>query len=155
MPGFSVWLTVEGGEKIAKDLKDPNLLRPLRDAYEKGTYLTEREVKTRTPRDTSVLASSIKSTIDPQPVPLWGKVATDVKYAIFVEKGTRPHFPPMRALEGWAHRHGIPTFLAARAIAEKGTKAHKMFEKGFEAVRDKIIGFFEAACKTIEGKWGR
>lgn len=51
------------------------------------------------------------------------------KYAVFVEKDTRPHWPPMSALQGWAERHGIPTFLVAKSIAEKGTKGIHMFEE--------------------------
>jgi hypothetical protein len=47
--------------------------------------------------------------------------AGGVKYAIFVERGTRPHWPPMDAIRGWAERHGIPPFLVARAIARHGT----------------------------------
>jgi hypothetical protein len=47
--------------------------------------------------------------------------AGDVKYAIFVERGTRPHWPPIDAIREWAERHGIPPFLVARAIARHGT----------------------------------
>lgn len=42
-------------------------------------------------------------------------------YAVFVEEGTRPHFPPREALQGWADRHGIPVFLVQRKIAREGT----------------------------------
>lgn len=44
------------------------------------------------------------------------------KYAVFVEEGTRPHWPPIKALQGWADRHDIPVFMVARAIALRGTK---------------------------------
>lgn len=56
------------------------------------------------------------------------------KYAIYVEEGTRPHWPPRDALQGWADRHNIPVFLVQRAIARKGTEPRKMFERTFEDV---------------------
>jgi hypothetical protein len=56
------------------------------------------------------------------------------KYAIFVEKDTRPHFPPIRALQGWADRHNIPVYAVAMAIAKHGTKGIHMFEEEFKVV---------------------
>lgn len=52
--------------------------------------------------------------------------AADV-YAIFVEKGTRPHFPPIRKLQGWADRHGIPVWAVALKIAREGTEPRHMW----------------------------
>lgn len=59
------------------------------------------------------------------------------KYAGDVEYGTRPHWTPRDALQGWADRHGIPVFLVQRAIAMKGTKPRKYAGKTFEEVKIK------------------
>jgi hypothetical protein len=56
------------------------------------------------------------------------------KYAIFVEKDTRPHWPPIAAITPWANRHGIEPFLVARAISKHGTKGIHMFENEFNAL---------------------
>lgn len=56
------------------------------------------------------------------------------KHAIFVEKDTRPHWPPIAAIAPWARRHGIEPFLVARAISIHGTKGIHMFELEFKAL---------------------
>lgn len=54
------------------------------------------------------------------------------KYAIFVEKGTRPHRPPVKALQGWADRHGIPVWAVVRKIEREGTEPRHIFKLTFE-----------------------
>lgn len=56
------------------------------------------------------------------------------RYAIFVEENTRPHFPPIQALQGWADRHSIPVYAVAQKIARDGTKGIHMFDKEFDVV---------------------
>lgn len=77
----------------------------------------------KAPRDTGRLQGGIEVTQKATEARLEAVVAPKDQYAIFVEKGTRPHFPPVSALEGWSRRHGIPAFLVARAISRRGTKA--------------------------------
>lgn len=48
---------------------------------------------------------------------------------------TKPHWPPAKALQGWADAKGIPVYLVQKAIAEKGTP---------------IIPFFKIAIKKNE-----
>lgn len=64
------------------------------------------------------------------------------KYALPLEEGSRPHFPPLKALEGWAERHNIPVFLVARKIAREGTKGRFMWRDGFADLQDKVAGEF-------------
>lgn len=64
-------------------------------------------------------------------------------YGEFLEQGTKPHFPPLNAIEDWIHvkkivprrddQGRLPTekqlaFLIARKISEVGTKSLKLFE---------------------------
>lgn len=60
------------------------------------------------------------------------KIKSMADHSIFVEKGTRPHFPPVGAVAGWAKAHGIEPFLVARAISKKGTKAKPFLEPAVE-----------------------
>lgn len=83
-----------------------------------GMEVAER-AKARAPVDTGRLKASIVFRWDQDS----GRVYSTAPYAGFVDQGTRPHWPPVRALEGWARRHGIPAFLVARSIAEWGTEA--------------------------------
>lgn len=54
------------------------------------------------------------------------------KYAAAVEYGSKPHWPPISALQGWADRHNIPVFLVARKIARDGTKPRYFWQQTFE-----------------------
>ncbi len=53
-----------------------------------------------------------------------GRVGTNVEYAVYVEKGTKPHFPPVDALARWAKQRGVNPYVIARSISIKGTKPH-------------------------------
>lgn len=61
-----------------------------------------------------------------------GAVFSPLEYAVYVETGTRPHFPPIEPLEDWVQQKlGIEdererrsvAFLIARKISVKGTPA--------------------------------
>lgn len=60
------------------------------------------------------------------------------KYALYVEEGTRPHFPPIAAIQGWADRHGIPAYVVARKISIYGTEPRHMFRDAFEDLQHKV-----------------
>lgn len=57
------------------------------------------------------------------------------KYAAAMEYGTKPHFPPISALQGWADRHGIPVWAVARKIARDGTEPRWMWRDAFGTIK--------------------
>lgn len=119
-------------------------------ALRRSVQRVQSDVKRETPVDTGRLRGSITSEVTGSGKSLKGIVGTNVKYAPYVEFGTRPHFPPLSALEVWARRHGTTAWNVAIGIARKGTKAREMFKKGldtnmgwvqkeFEAVADRVV----------------
>lgn len=78
-----------------------------------------------------------------------GVVGSNLKTALWQETGTRPHWPPIAALETWARRHGTEAFLVARAIARRGTKARKPLTRAFEDNRQRIINTLERGVHDI------
>jgi len=60
------------------------------------------------------------------------------KYAIYVERGTRPHFPPISKLQGWADRHGIPVWAVAKKIAREGTEPRWIFRNTFNDLHSHV-----------------
>lgn len=79
---------------------------------------------------------------------LAAEVGTNVKYAPFVEFGTRPHWPPKGALQRWAERHGMESdFLIRRAIAKHGTLAHPFLFPSFEDERPRFLKALSDAIK--------
>jgi hypothetical protein len=150
-----------GLEKLLKKLDGNALLGPpLRKAFMNAVLLLERESKQRAPVDTGRLRSSITHAIDTRPVPLWGSVGSKVHYAPYVEFGTKPHSPPLAALQPWARRHGFGpgtagAFLVARVIAARGTKARRYFRGALESAVSRIQGYFDVAARAIEEMWGK
>ena len=65
------------------------------------------------------------------------QIEATAPYAVYIEFGTKPHFPPPDALEGWAKRHGMDSaWPICLAIAKHGTPAHPFLLPAYEAVVD-------------------
>lgn len=62
------------------------------------------------------------------------------KYAAAVEYGSKPHFPPIAALQGWADRHNIPVWLVANKIAREGTEPRHFWQQTFEDLEAHVDG---------------
>lgn len=61
-------------------------------------------------------------------------------YAVYIEHGARPHFPPPDALEGWARRHGFDsTWPICLAIAKRGLPERPFLNPAFLKIRDKYF----------------
>lgn len=80
---------------------------------------------------------------------LSGTLESNSKYATFVEKGTKPHFPPIDAITPWAVSKGLSPFLVARAISIHGTKPNPFLERAITESKDERSGFFSAALGNI------
>lgn len=60
------------------------------------------------------------------------------KYATYVEHGTKPHTPPVSALQGWADRHGIPVWAVVRKIQREGTEPRYMWRDAFADLQNRV-----------------
>jgi HK97 gp10 family phage protein len=108
-----------------------------------ATQLVTREAKKNTPVDLGTTRASITPSIRSSRNEIEGIVGSNRKSALFAEKGTRPHWPPLKAVEGWARRHGMTAYLVALAVSRKGTKAHRMLENALKDNQGKIIREFQ------------
>jgi hypothetical protein len=156
---FSIRIT--GVERLLRKARDPQLVGgPVRRFFERAGALTAGNVRERTPVDTGRLRNSITHEVDRGQVPQFARVGTNVVYARAVEFGSRPHFPPLAALQPWAQRHGFPagragSFLVARAIARRGTQPREMFKRGLSASLGGIRGFVRDLARDVEREWGQ
>lgn len=105
----------------------------------------EREVATRTPINTGLLRNSVFAEVRGASELFPGRLVAGIgeTYASFLEFGTRPHWPNLQALRLWAKRKfslrtetevNRVAFLVGRKISQRGTKAHRMLERGVSAV---------------------
>jgi hypothetical protein len=82
-------------------------------------------------------------------------VVSSSRYAGPVQTGSRPHWPPPGALAGWAARHGIPEFLAARAIAQHGVKPNPFVTRALGRASHAMDADVRTMARAIEIAWGR
>ena len=126
-------ITIRGDDKIRNKMKAVAKGvngKPMKLAVMRASLKVEREAKRKVPVHEGRLRNSITTQISREPRGIIGKVGTKVKYAPFVEFGTRKHFPPPSALERWVRlklkvaQDQVKTvaFLVARKISKRGTK---------------------------------
>jgi hypothetical protein len=143
----------------------PELLQAqlYRDTME-ASLLLEREIKERTPVGAySALRSSI-SAREPEVSggEIAGAVGTPLAYAVPVELGTKPHFPPIEPLEDWVQaklnvspeRASAVAWLVARKIAARGTEGTFMFAHGFAAVEGQVHDIYRRGAELIVAEIG-
>lgn len=144
---------------------------------ELGALDAEREVRVRTPRDTSRAANSISHRIDTNGARVVAVVSPNadggsgpVEYVVYLETGTRPgKMPPLRVIQEWVHRKGIGGVvvdgrLKSRApedverqiawriawkLKHHGSKGHHMFRDGAEAARPAVERHLNDAYQRV------
>ena len=97
------------------------------------------EVVDNTPSAFGVLRGSITGKVQTMASGMLGVVGTPQPYAVPVELGTKPHFPPVLDIEDWVRvRLGLTgkegrsvAYAIARKISKVGTKGHFMFRDAF------------------------
>jgi len=132
---------------------DENMSRILaatESAILEGMYLIERKVVEYFQKNninvTGYLRNSITSEVRREAYKIMGITGTNIKYAIFVHQGTRPHWPPVRPIKRWVIRKlgirgkDVPkvTFLVRRKISKVGTKPKPFFSFVFKQYQNQI-----------------
>ena len=88
-----------------------------------------------------------------------GIIGSALKYAPYVEYGTRPHFPPVSALYDWVRKKlGISgekliksiSFLIARKISKVGTYASPYLTPAIDNQSRKLGGYLKAKITEIK-----
>jgi hypothetical protein len=96
-------------------------------------------------------------------VDVLGRVFNPMGYALPVERGARPHFPPVDALMAWVRRKlQVPeklvrsvAFLVARKISRRGTSGAAMAYRAVQQATPAIQARFRAGLAAITEKLSR
>ena len=113
------------------------------------------------PVNSGILRRGVATSITGEGVAVVGRVFDPVAYAVPVELGSRPHFPPLAPIALWVRRKlGISNegearsvaFLIARKISRRGTPPREFFKQGFEAGKGRVQTFFDRAGETIAAR---
>jgi len=148
---MAVNLRLEGAEGLEAALTHAQAVvraEQLR-AMQTALLLVEADARRNVAHDTRQLMNSITNRMAFRGDTLVGQVGPSVRYGVYVEKGTRPHWPPAAPLVGWARRHGVPVIAVQRAIARRGTRARPFLVPAFTKNREKIVALFGASAQAI------
>ena len=88
--------------------------------------------------------------VDPSPIPAKTEIGNSAEHAPYLEKGTRPHFPPVAAIAPWAQAHGIEPYALALHISRHGTKAHPFLVPALNQSKGEIVALLSVAAAEIE-----
>jgi len=130
---------------IVKGLRGEPLLNGMRQSV----LLVQREAKIQAPVDTGRLRASIVPEVTRRGTTVVGIVGSNVEYAPYVELGTRPHWPPVGALEVWARRHGMSEFAIRRKIAMYGTEGRHYLQGAFDKSREQIAALIGRVVANV------
>lgn len=148
-------VTWQGADKLEAILTK-ELPAKARKAFAAAMYQEGESIMAKSKRKVPVDMGALRASGHVQPPKIAGSavsvtLAYGTEYAVFVHEGTRPHFPPLEAIEPWARRHGVEPFLVARAIAQRGTEPKKYLEEPLmEAARGmegRLAGRVKAALQ--------
>ena len=153
-------ISMGGLQSFAQGLRDsPEYTdRVLQEAMTEATLLVQREWQENLPRVSGLTARSITSDVASTPAGVLGVVSSSQPNALFLELGTRPHMPPVAAIEPWVKAVlGISepkevkrvAFLVARKIARHGTPAQRPMERAAQSVEGQITAMFERAAAQV------
>lgn len=134
-------------------------------SVEEALNLLEREMKENTPTGAhGLLRESITHQLRGAALGdgagVAGTVGSSLNYALPVELGTKPHFPPIEPLRDWVERKlGIGpeqsrsvAFLIARKISQRGTTGARMAGRAFDAAAAQVSAIIEAALPRIAAR---
>tara|TARA_R110002110_G_scaffold415849_1_gene657894 strand:+ start:92961 stop:93473 length:513 start_codon:yes stop_codon:yes gene_type:complete len=165
MNGFNVELDLQGAAELSR-LWDtaPDITREeLLSAVTEIDLMIEAEVKENTPVGVGGgggLRGSIFSQEESLANNVLGVVGTSQPYAIAVELGTEPHFPPVEPLKDWVRQKldveasevDHVAFLVARKIASKGTEGKFMFSNAMKEKRAEAVQRFDHAVQRVRDR---
>lgn len=132
-------------------------------AMAEADSLLEREVKDLMPTASGVSRASVFSREQALPGGVIGMVGSAMPQIVYVELGTKPHFPPLAPLEDWVRvKFGFGddkkvakvAYLIARKIAQRGTLGVGMFHRTWAKQRPQVEMIFRRATERIVKQMG-
>ena len=161
-------MTFNVGTKITGVLlTHPERTIPVFEKYFKAglvesTLLLQTETVNRTPVSAGFLRRSIGSDVRGNGLNMTGVVGSPLVYALPVEQGAAPHFPPEGPIALWVTRHSLNyikfgyeisvaqlAHLIARKINITGIKPTWMFRDALEASTSRIQKILQVAARNV------
>lgn len=148
---MAINLRLEGADALIRQLgRSPRIVsEEERRAMTASLLLIEASARRNVRQDTRRLQNSITHQQRQEGNTLVGQVGPSAGYGLYVETGTRPHWPPAAPLVGWARRHGVSVRAVRIAIARRGTRARPFMRPAWFANVRRVEALFAAAGARI------
>jgi hypothetical protein len=152
------WEVAGSAQLAAAWEREPEITRQRFEQFMHGaTLYVEGEIKERTPHAFGTLRESFSSQVTSAADNVIGVVGSPLNYAVPVELGTKPHFPPVAAIQEWVEQKMAlrgpearsVAYLIARKIAVRGTKGAFMVQHAFEAAKPELERQAQATLQAI------
>jgi HK97 gp10 family phage protein len=144
-------ITIKNADQVAKyfETRPAEVKSELNRALTRSALIIQRMARQEAPVDMSRLRNSIAI----QPLGGFGIAVTPkANYSVAVHEGSRPHWVPIKSLEGWARRHGFESaWPLAYAISRRGTKANPYMDRAAAKGTDDVQREFDNAVDRILG----
>lgn len=142
---------VEGLPELLNKLETRRLIAaPVSRFFRSAAFRVQGRAQIKAPVFRGLLKNSIQSDFDGASPMRWARVGTNAQQAAPMEFGTRPHFPPVRAITPWATAHGIDPYALALSIARKGTKPHPFLKPALDESVPDIRALLSVMGREIE-----
>lgn len=142
--------------KISQEIRD--LAKELLERYKKEIEDTGHKASGNLQN-----SASYKCTFDGKSLEVWFNIP---EYWLYLENGTKPHFPPIKAIEEWITvKRIIPSpstvngkvpstrslaFVIARSISLKGTQPTKLLQKTIDSADDLIEAILDVLASQLQ-----
>ena len=156
---MQVTISLQAAEAISRAwASHPNLVTDELETAMRGSLLyLEGQTAERTPTNLGTLRRSYASTISTFVDAVFGTMSSPVSYAMPIEMGTRPHYPPLEPLINWVEAKlglvGDEAEGAARGIQRKigrfGTPGYGMARFALIDGQATIRAEFDDAAERI------
>ena len=146
--GGSLTVELKGDKELYRKLQSSRADAPVGRFLDRGAFYLQGQARKNAPRDTGRLANSIGTN---SPNTRLRSIGPSVDYGEPVEFGTRPHYPPVGALSGWAKRHGgMDPFALQQSIGMWGTKAQPYMQPAADDTETFMITIIPVFAAEIE-----
>jgi len=148
---MAITLRLEGAPELTRRLNGAARIvsDEERRAMTTSLLLIEASARRNVRQDTRRLMNSITSAQRQEGNALVGRVGPSAGYGVMVERGTKPHWPPIAPLRAWARRHGVSPYAVQRAIARRGTRARPFMAPAWAANAGRVAALFAACGQRI------
>lgn len=146
--GGALIVELRGDKDLYRKLQGRRADAPVGRFLDRGAFHLQGKARKNAPKDTGRLGNSIGTE---SPNNRLRSIGSNLDYAEPVEKGTRPHYPPIDALWGWAKRKGgLDPFAIQQSIGMWGTEAQPYLGPAAEEAEVFMISQIPTLAAEIE-----